>query len=219
MPSYTRGETRENLTFVEIIRVGSNTFYGWKAKDITDDVNVSAEDITALGHRTAERLPAASLYMLRAQSPKPGRATKVINRNPSVSQKGSVSTHYAVGSVRQMLDRGWTITKRPRNVSLSNNSRFVTAIADLSNGLSYCFAMNKADFDTYGKALGLKSNVNITTKEERDNLVQASSFPRPGKASYKLESGKDFSSFFSSDSEDTLRAAGYKILYTELIDE
>jgi hypothetical protein len=218
MPSYTRGEKRDNLTFVELNAVGSNVFYAWYAKDIASETNVTSADLTALGHRQAASLPAGALYLIAASSPKPGRATKKIVDNPGVTQKGTVSTFYAVGSVSSMLSQGWKLTKRPSIVSLSNNARFVTAIAELSNGLSYCFPLNRADFDTYGAQLGLTTSATINTDAERNRLVAGCSFPRPGRASLDLGNGADFSSFFSSNSISELQQAGYKILYPELID-
>lgn len=219
MSAITRGEKREKLTFVKVGSVTSNVYYGWDAKDLASETNVGAADLAALGHVAIETLTSADLYFLRAQSPKPGRAKKVINAAPGVANKATVSTFYGAGSVKNLLQAGWKVEKRPRGVSLSNNTRYITAIAELSNGTLYCFPMNRADFDTYAEPLGLKAPASITTDAERLRLVQSSGFPRPGKAGIQLPSGASFSSFFSTDKESDLRAAGFKISMSELTDE
>lgn len=216
MPAYLRGEKRDVLTYVRLGLATSNFFYGFNTKDLDGGANVSQADLIAIGHTAAANLPAGAIYYLRAQSPKPGRVRKQINANPGVAQKGSVSTFYGAGSITTALAAGWKIVKRPRGVSLSNNARYVTAIAKLSNGVLYCFPMNKADFDTYQADLGLMSPASITTPAERLKLVQASSFPRPGRVSLALADGSDFSSFFSTDQYDSLITKNYKIIEQEL---
>lgn len=218
MSAITRGEKRDKLTFVRVGSATSNVYYGWDAKDLTTEANLSTTDLAALGHVTIDSLADSDLYFLRAQSPKPGRAKKTINKAPGVNDKATVSTFFGAGSVKDLLRAGWKVEKRPRSVSLANNSRYITAIAKLSNGVLYCFPMNKADFDTYGEALGLQAPASITTDAERLKLVQSSGFPRPGKASKDLVGGSDFSSFFSTDKESDLRTAGFKIRMAELTD-
>ncbi len=219
MPIYTRNELRENLTYVRVGSDTANLFYGWKAKDLASESGISQADLTALGHLAPELLPTGARYFLGANSPKPGRATKTINSRPSASQKGSVSTFYGTGSIRGMLNLGWKITKRPRSVSLVDNSRYISAVAELSNGLLYAFPMNKDDFATYGAELGLKSKASITTNAERNSLIAGTSFPRPGKAKKQLSNGANFSSFFSTDKLGDVEEAGYTILFGELTDD
>lgn len=218
MSAITRGEKRENLTFVKVGNATSTVYYGWDAKDLTTETNVSTADLAALGHVTIDSLADSDLYFLRAQSPKPGRAKKTINKAPGVNDKATISTFYGAGSVKDLLRAGWKVEKRPRSVSLANNTRYVTAIAKLSNGILYCFPMNRADFEAYGEALGLQAPTSITTDAERLRLVQSSGFPRPGKAGKELVGGADFSSFFSTDKESDLRTAGFKISMSELTD-
>lgn len=216
MPAYLRGEDREILTYVRLGTSASTVFYGFNTKDFSTEANVATADLIAIGHTAPANLPQGALYFLRAQSPKPGRVRKVINKNPSVSQKGSVSTFYGAGSLDTALAAGWKIVKRPRGVSLQNNSRYVSAIVELSNGALYTWPMNKADFEAYGSTIGAQSPTTITTPAERLRLVQGSSFPRPGRVAKTLEGGKQFGSFFATDKYDDLVQANYTVLEPEL---
>lgn len=218
MPEYLRGEKRDKVSYVRLGNANSNVYYGFNAKDLTAESNLSESDYNALGHIKGDALPQGSLYFLRASSPKPGRAVKVLRRTPTVNQRGTASTFYGAGSARSALTAGWKLRSRPRGVTLTQNSRTVTAIAILSNGVHYCFPLNKKDFDTYKGSLGLKSPLEITNAQERLRLVSGSSYPRPGKASKDLGNGTQFSTFFSTDSENSVRGAQFSIVSLEYVD-
>ena len=218
MPSYTRGENRDLLTYVRIGTGASNVFYGFSTKEFSNEQNVSEADVLALGHYEALDLPQGALYFLRSQSPKPGRMKKSIRRNPGPGQKASVSSFYGAGSVQAAMKAGWKIIKRPRGVSLSSTARYVKALCPMSNGLMYCFPMNRNDFDLYSGLLGLQTPATITNNQERLRLVQACSFPRPGRASIKTNEGAEFSSFFAYNAYENLIQQEWKILEEELID-
>lgn len=218
MPNYLRGEKRDQLRVVRLHSAQSQIFYGFNSKDLSANPNVSQADVIALGHSNLENLGAGALYFLRAQSPKPGRAVKIINPNPGVDQKGSVSTFYGAGNASTAMANRWKLRSRPRGVTLSQTARYVTAIATLSNGVKYCWPMNRADFNTYGTALGLESPRQITNDAERGRLVSGASYPRPGTASINLEGGRQFSTFYSTDSENSARAADFSIQSVEFLD-
>lgn len=217
MPSYTRGEERDVLTYVRVNSATSIYHYGWKAKDISKETDISEADLLALGHIKRGSLPQGSVYTLRAQSPKPGRATKRIRKNPGPGEKGSVSTFYGAGFLSAALGAGWSGVKRPKSVSLKNKARYVTAIAKLSNGSHYVFPMNKTDFVAYKAALGLLEPQQITTTQERESLVRGCSIPRPGRVSKDIGNGQEFSSFFSTDAEDAALAAEFGVVEREYI--
>ena len=217
MPSYTRGETRENLTLVRVNSSESTLYYGWKSKDLASETNVATSDLIALGHTNFENLASGSIYTLRAQAPKPGRCNKIIRRNPTVVQKGSVSTFYGAGSLKTALAAGWNPIKRPRTVSLTNTPRYVTAVAELSNGVFYVFPLNKADFETYKAALGLKAPREVRSTAERNRLVRGASVPRPGRVGKDLGDGKTFSTFFSTESESSALDTDLKLIEREYI--
>lgn len=218
MPEYLRGETRDKVTYVKIGNANSTVYYGFNAKDIKDETNVTQQDVQALGHIAGDALPQGAIYFLRASSPKPGRAVKILRRNPTVNQKGSVSTFYGAGSARTAMSAGWKLRSRPRGVTLTQNARTVTAIAQLSNGVLYCFPLNKKDFDTYRGSLGLKAPTEITTDAERLRLVSGSSYPRPGRVSLDLGNGSQFSTFFSTNSENAARGGQFSIVTLEYVD-
>ncbi len=217
MPSYLRGKTRDNLIAVNVYDEARNVYYAFKTKDLASINGVSTADIQALGHREIDTLPDGSLFFLRAQTPKPPRARKVINKNPSVSEQGSVSTYYGYGREKQVLAQKWDLSTPAKGVNLRSKSRYLTAIAKISNGALYAFPLNKRDFDNYGGILGLLSPQQITTDTEQSKLVVGASRPRPGKAAKDLGGGSSFSSFFSFDAVNQLRGENFSIISSEII--
>jgi hypothetical protein len=218
MPSYTRGKTKETIKFVQIVDAVP-VYYGFASKDFASIAGVSAGDITALGHILSDAIPADSIQILRATTPKPGTVKKRIATNPSAAQQGSVSTFVAGGSLQTALAAGWRLAKAYKLTSLTQNDRQVTALAVLSDGTFYAFSMNKADFDSYGAELGLESptTAGITTATEKTSVVRGSAWPYPGKAEKVLNEGSKVSSFYSTDAENTALAAGWQIKSNERI--
>ena len=217
MPSYSRGKTRDNLVAVNVYEEARNIFYAFKTKDLASLNGVATSDIQALGHRLIDTLPDGSLFFLRAQTPKPPRARKVINKNPNVGEQGSVSTFYGYGRERQVLAAKWDLSTPAKAVNLRSKSRYLTAIAKISNGALYAFPMNKRDFDNYGGILGLLSPNQITTDTEQSKLVTGSSRPKPGKASKDLGGGASFSSFYSFDAVSQIRGENFSIISSEIL--
>lgn len=204
MPAYTRGVTRELLVCVRCFSATANTYFGFKTKDFAEISGVSNDDITPLGYQTPDLLPNGSLLFIRANAPKPPRARKVINKNPSVAQQGSISSYFSLGYEPAILAAGWNITKGATPVTLKANARFTTAIAKVSNGAYYAWSMNTADFAAYQADLGLLSIADITTAAERAKLVRGSALPRPAKAVRNFDDAKSFSTFVSFDKIDNL---------------
>lgn len=218
MPSYTRGKKRENFTFVA---VNNTILYGFKTKDISAIAGVSSADlVTQLGHMTATEAAnagAARIMVVGANAPKPPRVSKKIS-NAAVGTQQSVSTFCSVITLSAALGAGWNLVKTGRGVILraaSAGKGTVTAVAKLSNGASYAFPMNKADFDAYGAQLGLESAATVTTPDEKAKLVSGSNNPRPGRAALELADGSIFSSFFSSATD--LGTSGFSQLTQEVV--
>ena len=217
MPGYLRGQARDQLTAVNVLPTERSVYFAFKTKDFGSIVGVATSDLAALGHLTIDAIPTGALIFLRANSPKPPRARKVLNRNPSVNQQGSVSTYYGYGREKEVLAAGWDLSTPAKSVNLRNKSRYVSAVAKISNGAYYVFPLNKADFTTYGQILGLLSPTQITSDTERSKLVAGASRPRPGKAGKDLGNGSDFTSFFSFDAVDQLYAENFSIIANEAI--
>lgn len=218
MPAYTRGRTRDVLTFVKV----NPTFcYGWKAPDLAAAIGVSSADlVTELGHMdavTANALTAA-LLVTGANSPKPHRVKKTIS-GAALNQAGSVSTFMAYDKAAAAAAGGWTMAKRGYGVRLTASTapvRRVTAIAELSNGAHYAFPMDKGDFATFGGDLGLQAAEQMNTALERQFLVTGSK-TKPGKCSRQVANGT-FSSYYSTASKDSVVGLGYNIDSDELIE-
>lgn len=216
MSTYTRGKKRTSLVFVLI---NNFMYFGFKPKDITAFAGISASDVTALGHVAPGALANDKILVIGAQSPKPPKVTKKLT-NATVGQQQTVSTFCSYPSIATAQAAGWNLTKGRRGVALrakSANRSSLTAIATLSDFSLYCFPMNKADFESYGAELGLKSSVNITNDIERGKLVSGASTPYPGRAAKLLADGSTFSSFFSSAKLGDVSQAGYDILSEERV--
>lgn len=217
MPLYTRGQNRDKLTFV---KANAILLYGFYTKDLDAIASVSAADLTALGHMdaTAAAAVASGIRVIGANSPKPPRVSKKI-ANATINTQASVSTFCGFDAIAAAGGAGFKLIKPAQKanlVGLNSSRRSMTAIATLSNSLLYCFSMNAADFTQYGAALGLKSAGDITTDTERRKLIFGSNSSRPGRATLATENG-DFTSFFSTASEEALGAAGWAITKGEVL--
>lgn len=217
MPTFTRGKKRDTMVFVAVNNV---LRFGWKSKDLSSVTGVSATDITNLGHQPQTSLTGTGLILvIGAQSPKPARVTRKLS-GASVGQQQSVNTYCAFDKLAAALGAGWNLSKASRGVTIrgaSADRSGLTAIATLSDGSKYCFPLNKADYDSYGAALGLETAATITNATERAQLVSGCSKPRPGKAALQLAGGSTFSSFFSTAKMGDLLTAGYDVLAEEVV--
>lgn len=208
MPSYLRGQERDLLRFVKVYENGE-LYYGFNTKDFTSltGYGIDQADIDALGHLPLDQVPQSGILIFRANSPKPQRVKKVINKNPTAEQIGNASTFIAGGRLRQASERGWKLAVDGRRISLVSNSRTVTAVADLeaSQGL-FATSMNKNDFDRYADVLGLKSKAGITTDADRRRVFTGTSRPYPNIVGKVVETGNG-GTFRSICSASTLTTA------------
>ena len=195
MPSYLRGQERNLEKFVLIYQNG-DLYYGFNTKDFTGltGYGITDAEITALGHLNLDGVPDNGIVIIRANSPKPARVKKRINRNPGVNQIGYASTFVAAGSLATAAQEGWKFAQQGRGISLSQSSRTTTAMADLSSneGL-YAAPMNTADFEGSFEPLGLKSKATITD-QERQRIFTGASRPRPPVVSRVTDTGGEFQS-------------------------
>ena len=195
MPSYLRGQERNLEKFV-LIYQGGTLYYGFNTKDFESltGYGITSTELTALGHLDLDAVPDAGIVIIRANSPKPARVKKRINKNPGVNEIGYASTFVAAGSLATAAQEGWKFAQQGRGISLSQTDRTTTAIADLSasQGL-YASPMNTADFQLYRDTLGLQSKAN-TTQQERQRIFTGASRPRPPVVSRVTDNGGEFQS-------------------------
>jgi len=218
MAEYTRGSTRDVLTFVAL---NARFYYGWKTVDLAARTGISGADIkTQLGHLTAVEAAAVAngIMVTGANSPKPAR---VVKRDPTapISQPGSTSTFVGFSSLAAASAGGWSLAKAARGVRLTANvdgRRSVTAIAELSNGALYAYPLNRVDFDRAAAALGLQGANQITTTLERNALVTGSR-TKPGRASIE-DNGGLFTTYFSTAAAEAAVTAGYNIESSEFVE-
>lgn len=218
MPAYTRGQYRENLVFVPINPV---LMYGWKTVDLAARTGLSTTDLTTqLGHidAVAAQAVVGAILVTGANSPKPARVVKR-DRTAPINAVASTSTFMAFDKGAAATAAGWTISTPQKGVRLSANvpsARTVTAIAELSNGVNYAFPLNQADFTRVAATLGLQDAAAMSTTLERQRLVTGSK-TKPGRCSIAEGTGT-FSSYFSTDAETAVLAAGYNLDHPEFVE-
>lgn len=214
MPSYTRGQLRDILTFV---KVNANLWYGFVTKDFASitGLGITAADITALGHTTPAAVPVAGLRCIGSQSPKPPVMSKVINRNPGVSEQGKVSTFAAYNAIETAEAKGWRIVRPGRGVTFSNNARTIAVAAVTSSGLNYVWPVNAADANNFAEALGLKLPGSMSDTE-RSKSITGTRYPRPAKLKKKLQGGGTRTLFCSANKVDEALAAGWELVQAEI---
>ncbi len=212
MPSYTRGRRRDVTSFVAVNPV---LMYGFKTKDLSALAGVSSADLSAqLGHTAQSAIPSGRLVVIGANAPKPDRVSKKLIA--AAGSQGSVSTFCAYNRLTNAIAGGWTMAKQGRDVGLRTDGRSVTAIVPMSstNGLMYCYTMNRADFESYGAELGLVSASSITTEAEINRLVKGSTLPRPGRAMKVLSTGATVSTFYAPEKRTDLQQpnSGWRVI-------
>ena len=217
MPSYTRGFTREDLKFVKAH--AGNIWFGFKAKDMSAVPGISAADVAALGWVNADGVPSGGIGVLRANSPKPQRVKKIINRRPNANQQGSASTYCSYSSFTAAQAAGWDLIGSARRVTISNNFRTKTVGAKIDgSGAIYLFPLNAADATSYAATLGLVLPENIS-EAERDRAFSGSSRPRPAKMGKVISetTGATFSTFVSYDNEDNALENGFEYIRAAIL--
>ena len=197
MPAYLRGKVRDVLTFVLVSNQG--LYYGFKTKDLSAINGIGTADLTALGHLDVTALPATRIAVIGANSPKPPRVRKTINRNAGANEQKAVSTYCGINSISTALAEGWELINGGRGVTISNN-RTITVGADLESGGIYLFPMNANDVATYAAALGLQKPENLSLIE-RAQAFSGTSKPKPAIVSKQLTNGT-FRSFCSASKLD-----------------
>jgi hypothetical protein len=209
MSAYTRGKTRDKLTFVKVSKT-KELFYGFKTKDLTSLSGISAGDLTALGHKEAGALTVGAITIIGANSPKPPRVKKVINKKPNAAQQGSVSSFCGIDSLGTAATEGWQVVDGGRGVKITNNSRTKTVGAKIEGGGLYLFPMNANDATTFAAELGLVLPDNISDSE-RAEAFSGTTYPRPAVLGKATVDG-NFSSYCSYDKISEALADEYEII-------
>lgn len=200
MSKFNRGKTKDNLTFVSINDI---LFYGFNMKDAASISGVSAGDLTACGHLTPTQVADndVKILVLSPNAPKPATYRKRLANNLG-GQQQSFSTFVGHAARITALGAGFKPAKAGKGVSLRatprNRGSKITAIAEMRNGLLYCWPMDAVDFAAVGSELGLQNASGITTEAERKVLVMSPGGGcRPGVAEKELDGGGTISSFYS----------------------
>lgn len=216
MPTYTRGQLRDQLTFVKVTSL--NIFYGFSTKDYASlaGAGLSTGDLQTLGHTASGALPESAIKIIAANSPKPPRARKIINPRPTAQQQRAISTFIGIDSINAAETLGFRLVNSGRGVTLTNNERTKTVGADLRTGGLYLFPMNAVDANQYASQLGLQLPEQISAGE-RDRAFSGASRPRPAKIKLDLGAGGSFSSFCSYDALNNALSSGFQLVTPEVI--
>lgn len=197
MPSYLQNKSRDKLTFVQV-RKNRPLYFGWNAKNITAETNVSEEDVVLLGHREPAdmRTIAEAICIIGANAPKPVRATKIINRNPAPDQQGSVSTFCSGAYFARAQQGGWKLGASVRSFGLRQDSKITTVAAKVEGGGLFLVQKKSTAFvNQYASELGLILPGSLSESDLAKCFVGTSK-PRPPRVQ-KDNAGSTFCSFDS----------------------
>jgi hypothetical protein len=214
MPSYTANVLRDQLAFVRVN--SAPLYYGFKTKDFSALPGITGADITALGHLSSGSVPANSFKVIGANSPKPLRAKKRINANPSAAEQGSVSTFVADNAVATAETAGWSIVGNGRGVTLRNDSRAITVGIELTGGQIYLETKNASDVNAYAGELGLQLPGTISAAELRRGIMGATR-PRPPRVQKKRPGGGTVTMPVDPIGLDDALAAGWSLVSPEVV--
>lgn len=209
MPDYLVGQARDQMTFVKVYKNGL-LYYGWKAKEIESLPGITAGEVTALGHIDAVTVAALSgaIPILGANSPKPARFKKVLNRRPTAQQQGTASTFVGIDNYADALAQGWSQSSAARGITLTDTARTKTMAAKMANGGYYLFPLNADRALDVAGPLGLILPSSLTG-QERLKAFSGSSKPKPGTVKLKGDLG-DKGTFVSFDADSSASTAGYQ---------
>lgn len=211
MPSYTRGFTRDDIVFA---KTKSAIWHGFKPKNISSIPGVTEADVTALGWKPIGQVPAAGYPVIGANSPKPQRVIKILNKRANANQQRSLSTFVSEDSIVTAQGAGWELTGFARGSRGGATLRGENVGAEIGPGGGiYVFWMNLTDAVAYAALLGLKRPADFGADERRFAFSGASR-PRPAKMGKIINeaTGGTFSSFVSYDNEDNALEAGFKYI-------
>ena len=212
MPSYTRGFTRDNIVFAKTN--GGNIWHGFKPKDLASIPGVTEADVTALGWKKIAQVPEAGYPVIGANSPKPQRVTKILNKRANANQQRSISTFVSQDSIVAAQGAGWELVGFGRGSRGGATPRGENVGAEIGPGGGiYVFWMNLTDAIAYAATLGLKRPSEFGADERKFSFSGASR-PRPAKMGKIINeaTGAGFSSFVSYDKEDNALEAGFKYI-------
>lgn len=186
MPAYLRGLDNSLLRFVQL-NPTKPLHYGWKTKDFSTLGGITGDEMAnVLGHLTAVQmgLIAGAIAVIGANSPKPARVRKILNRRPTAVQQGSVTTFVSGESAADwelLLESGWEIVNGEKRITISDNQRFQTVGANCSNGAIYCFPLSKTVPQIVIDELGLIPAAELRLGTTLGKCVSQASKPRPPK--------------------------------------
>lgn len=214
MPAYTRGVKNDQLRFVTPAK-NSLLRYGFKTKDFGAVQGAGSQQAieSQLGHL---KITAASsgntILIFRANSPKPPRVRKILDRSNDPKKQGSISTFCSadkLAAAQTSAGGNWALADTGRNVG-GGGGKSQLAVVPTANGALYAFPLNKNDYSNYSSLIGVKTTL---TDTDRRNMFAGASSPKPAVMSV-FDSTRQgyFSTFVADDKQDALLKAGWQIV-------
>ncbi|NJR70224.1 MAG: hypothetical protein HC771_17490 [Synechococcales cyanobacterium CRU_2_2] len=191
MPASTRGQRRDQRTFVKI---NALLALGWAAADLSQAAGISNADLkNGLGHLSeAEAMATPSLILVTgANAPKPVRVIKRLRSAP-INSRGTLSTYCGFDKLAAAAALGFRISiparPGPPLRPFSPGARTATGVVTLSNSLNCAVAIDPLTIsDSLLTQLGIAKS-SALSELDRGRLVRGAR-SKPGRVQIALENG------------------------------
>lgn len=218
MAATTRGKNRETIYFIQLTTA---ILWGFKPVDWSGIPGVSAADSILLGWKdeeTAGNLE-TSIRIYGANSPRPPRYKKILNRNPVAGQRGSISAfgkgELATDELNALTDSGWQLSKPGRSVIINATALRETIGCPLSSGALYLLNCEASKVAAYADALGLVRATQLKDNARKVKCFTGTTKPQPPKIR-RVEDNGTLTMPCSPTKLSTALEAGWVLVHDEI---
>jgi hypothetical protein len=141
-----------------------------------------AGDRGILGQTVVNPADPLTGLVIGANNIKPAKATKL-------KATGSESSFCSANQIAALKAAGWTVTKG--KLKTRTSSKRADALYVTINGIKYGWLSAKGTTPVDTKSLGIKA-----VKPADTDIIYGSSFPKPGRASFRTDDGHTYSTFY-----------------------
>jgi hypothetical protein len=219
MAASTRGKNRETIYFIQLTTV---ILWGFKPVDWAGTPGVSDVDTILLGWKdeeTAGKIE-TSIRIYGANSPRPPRYKKILNKNPTAGQRGSISAfgkgELSSAELKAFADSGWQQSKPARGLIINANARTETVGCPLSNGGLYLLNCEASKVAAYADSLGLVRATSLRTNtNNKKKCFTGTNKPQPIKVR-KVEDNGTLTMPCSPTKLSTVLSVGWVLAHEEI---
>lgn len=190
MAIYTRGKAR---TVQRAVRCNQLIYYAFNTYNLAEGTGITDADLTAVGHKTLNTIPAGASAIFGMQAPRAARFRKKIGTQPVLGQRGSCTT-YGNGSSKTGIAAaaavGWKLTRPVRLAVPRATIKSKTVGVKLESGIIYLQAVPRQDLaeTEVVAALGLILPESFTDADKR-KAIQGTKAMAPLRVTRILEGG------------------------------